>query len=609
MTDLIGHTLGQYRIVEEIGRGGMAIVYRAVQPSIGREVAIKVLPTHYSQDAAFLQRFSHEVQVIASLQHPHILRVYDFGEQDNKPYIVMEYVPGGTLATYIDDMPSGLPTEEVLRLTTQIAGALDYAHRQRVIHRDFKPSNVLLDMDLQPYLADFGIARVLGETSSITGSGIIGTPAYMAPEMTSRKVTHLVDIYALGVTVFQMLAGQPPYQAEDPFAVAVAHVTLPVPSILNMRPDLPEEVQDVIEKAMAKDPAARYQTAGRLARDLAAALAAAPGEVPYAPSPPRNGSEWADDTTTLDGGAVETSPSLVTPGRGMRRARRRRGVVMALVGIAVVAAAIIGLSLLGVLPDLITGFASPSPTGPGAAPPTAEPTNTAAPTDTPEPPPTRTPTEDQVIVPTPQPSPTSTLTPLPTSTATPDVTVLLRDDFTGSTLDYLLWLSGSTGNGSVSLGSDLLTITSGTASGKTTSAISNAFTVTGPGTWVIETRVRVLDEDGGSAAWGFVGNAGNGLAHFNLQNRTGLACIARQDSPNPPPVTSQYITATPGSWHTYRLELSQTELRCIIDDSLVATLTDNLPWDVAMPVVLDRGSDGQNRRLQVDYIEVRRIVP
>jgi serine/threonine protein kinase len=273
MTDLIGRTLGTYKIIDEIGHGGMANVYRATQPSIGREVAIKVLPPHFLQDRTFVRRFTREVQVIASLQHPHILPVYDFGEQDGLPYIVMAYMPGGTLADRMRKV-GALPLPEVTRLVEQIADGLDHAHQKGIVHRDFKPSNVLLDEHGNVYLADFGIAKVAESTTQLTGSGIVGTPAYMAPEVTrTDKVTRLIDVYALGVSVFEMLAGQHPYPSDTPVGVLLAHAAEPIPSICDSRPDLPEGLQHVIDRAMAKEPSDRYQSAGALAGDLQVVLA------------------------------------------------------------------------------------------------------------------------------------------------------------------------------------------------------------------------------------------------------------------------------------------------------------------------------------------------
>ena len=276
MTDLTGRKLGQYEITAWLGRGGMADVYRAVQPSIGREVAVKILPREFLHDPAFLERFNREVRIIANLKHPRVLPVYDFGEQDGLPFIVMAYMEGGSLADLIRQAPGGMDIEEVVRLTGQIAEGLDYAHRRGIIHRDFKPSNVLLDEEGNIYLGDFGIAKAIESTAQLTGSGIVGTPLYMAPEMAQPGgVTPLVDVYALGVAVYQMLTGRAPYEADTPIGLLMAHAVNPIPNVRALRPGLPEAVQRVIEQAMAKDPAQRYQSAGGLAAGLRSAVAGA----------------------------------------------------------------------------------------------------------------------------------------------------------------------------------------------------------------------------------------------------------------------------------------------------------------------------------------------
>ncbi|HEC23072.1 MAG TPA: hypothetical protein ENI95_09155 [Chloroflexi bacterium] len=269
MSGLIGRMLGPYEIVDKIGHGGMADVYRAVQPSIGREVAIKVLPAHFLQDPSFLQRFTREVRVISRLQHPRILPVYDFGEQDGLPYIVMAYMSSGTLADLIKATPGGLSLGETARLIGQIAEGLDFAHEKGIIHRDLKPSNILLDEKTNAYLSDFGIAKVTEATAQLTGSGIVGTPAYMAPEMAGMGgVTPLVDVYALGVVLFQMLTGKYPYEADTPMGILMAHVAHPIPDPREIRPDLPDDTRYIVERALAKDPLDRYQSAGELAADL-----------------------------------------------------------------------------------------------------------------------------------------------------------------------------------------------------------------------------------------------------------------------------------------------------------------------------------------------------
>ena len=268
--DLTGRKIGQYEIGEQLGQGGMATVYKAVQSSIGRVVAIKVMPTYFMGDPNFLQRFEREVKVIAELQHPRVLPVYDYGQDQGRPYIVMAYMPGGTLADLIRKGP--MPLEATVRLVEQIAEGLDHAHNHGIIHRDFKPSNVLLDANGNAYLADFGIAKMTESTVQLTGSGIVGTPAYMAPEMAEHgDVTPSIDIYALGITLYQMLTGKYPFEGETPIRVMMAHTQDPIPNVREARPDLPMPVAEVVRKAMAKKPADRYPTAGALASALRAA--------------------------------------------------------------------------------------------------------------------------------------------------------------------------------------------------------------------------------------------------------------------------------------------------------------------------------------------------
>ncbi len=268
MDKLIGQDLGQYHIIEEIAQGGMSTVYRATQTSIGRDVAVKILPSAMMHDPKFLERFNREVEVVASLQHPHILPVYDFGEVNGIPFVVMAYLRGGTLSDYIQHQ-GPLSLEEVARLIRQIAEALDFAHSKNIVHRDFKPSNVLLDEQRNTYLADFGLAKVMEGSTHLTGSMMLGTPMYMAPELAAMEPpTKAIDIYALGVTLFQMLTGRLPYETPTPAAAILAHVTQPIPTVLTVRADLPAKIQDVIDRAMAKSPVERFQTAGELLEAL-----------------------------------------------------------------------------------------------------------------------------------------------------------------------------------------------------------------------------------------------------------------------------------------------------------------------------------------------------
>ncbi len=269
--ELVGRKLGQYTLERVIGQGGMATVYVASQENIERKVAVKVLPPQFMHQPAFLERFRREVQVIARLQHPRILPVFDYGQFEDRPFIVMAYMGGGTLQERIRRGP--MPVGEVVRLVEQIAEGLDHAHRQGVIHRDFKPSNVLLDEHGNAYLADFGIAKISESTVQLTGSGIVGTPAYMAPEMADRgEVTASVDIYALGTTIYEMLTASLPYRGETPLRVMIAHAQDPIPSVRDKRPDVSPAVSSVVHRAMAKRPDQRYASAGELARALRAAF-------------------------------------------------------------------------------------------------------------------------------------------------------------------------------------------------------------------------------------------------------------------------------------------------------------------------------------------------
>ncbi len=285
MTNLQGKVLGQFEIMEEIGRGGMASVYRARQLTMNRIVAVKVLPQHLLHDPGFYERFEREVDVISHLEHPHILPIYDYGQTDNVPFIAMRYLGGGSLDQRIRRGPMSLSElEQPLR---QIAQALDYAHRQGIIHRDLKPGNIMLDENGNAYLSDFGIARVLG--SNLTGSMIVGTPAYMSPEQANgMPIDGRSDIYALGVVMFEMITGRAPYQAETPMAILLKHINEPMPPVSEFRPDVPQSVEDVIAKATAKDPDKRYSSASAMIDDLSVALREPVGTPRPKPAQPLN---------------------------------------------------------------------------------------------------------------------------------------------------------------------------------------------------------------------------------------------------------------------------------------------------------------------------------
>lgn len=268
---MIPQKIGRYEIKAELGRGGMATVYHAYDPRFRRDVAIKVLPREFLHDATIRARFEREAQTIAALEHAAIVPVYDFGEEGEQLYLVMRYMSGGSLADRIQR--GALLPDEALRIVTRLAPALDQAHAVGIIHRDLKPSNILFDQYSEAFLSDFGIVKLAETTAHLTGDSIVGTPAYIAPEMSKPGgLSPLVDIYALGVTLYQMLTGKLPFEADTPMGMLLAHTVEPIPDVREWQPNLPIAAQRVIERVMAKTPDERYQTAGEMAADLETAL-------------------------------------------------------------------------------------------------------------------------------------------------------------------------------------------------------------------------------------------------------------------------------------------------------------------------------------------------
>jgi serine/threonine protein kinase len=261
--------IGIYEIKSELGRGGMATVYQGYDPRFEREVAVKVLPSELLHaDPQFRLRFEREAKIIAQLEHTAIVPVYDVGESNGQPYFVMRYMPGGSLSERIK--AGELTIEETARILGAIAPGLDEAHSKGIVHRDIKPSNILFDRRGNPYISDFGIAKLTqAQAGNVTGSAIIGTPAYMAPEQAQgTEVDGRADIYALGIILFEMLTGRQPYEADTPMAVAIKHITDPVPRIRKTNPKLPEGMDGIILKAMAKNRNDRFSSAMEMTNAL-----------------------------------------------------------------------------------------------------------------------------------------------------------------------------------------------------------------------------------------------------------------------------------------------------------------------------------------------------
>ena len=262
-----GAALGPYRIVERIGRGGMATVYRAYHPALDRYVAIKVLPDFFAEDEGYRERFQEEARSVARLKHPHILNVFDFGQEGGITYLVLELVGGGTLA---DRLGGRMELQEVVAILRPLAGALDHAHSVGVLHRDIKPSNILIHRDGTPVLADFGLAKMAASVRKLTASGIVlGTPEYMSPEQaTGEPLGPPSDLYSFGIVAYEMLTGRVPFQADTPAAVLLSHLNRAVPPTRELTDELSGHVEEALRQALAKAPYDRFLSASEFVAAL-----------------------------------------------------------------------------------------------------------------------------------------------------------------------------------------------------------------------------------------------------------------------------------------------------------------------------------------------------
>jgi predicted Ser/Thr protein kinase len=326
----VGSNLGPYRVEERIGRGGMATVYRGYQSSLSRYVAIKVLPAFFAEEEGFFERFQQEAVAIARLRHPNILDVYDFGADQGEPYLVMEFIDGGTLA---DQVGPKLPVHYVAQMLAPVASALDYAHAQGIVHRDIKPSNVLLTRDGAPILSDFGIAKLTDATKQLTRTGgVVGTPTYMAPEQAvGEQAGPAADQYALAIAAYELLTGVVPFRGDTPMAILTAQARQPVPAPRSINPAISARVEAVLLKALAKRPEDRYGSVTEFVGALAQADGTTPSSIAIAAAP------------TPVGNSVPTRTSAPLSSTARRVTRRQ-----ALIGVAIASPLIVGAAGYGV---------------------------------------------------------------------------------------------------------------------------------------------------------------------------------------------------------------------------------------------------------------------
>ncbi len=267
MTFNDGENVGPYRVMEQLGRGGMATVYKAYHANLDRHVALKVLHPAFLEDVGFLARFQREARLVAKLEHPNIVPIYDFAEHAGQPYLVMKFVEGETLKAYL--LRGRLNVEQIWGVVDAVGAGLGYAHKQGILHRDIKPSNVIVATDGQMYLADFGLARIaeMGE-STLSGDMIMGTPQYISPEqaMGVKDLDARTDIYSFAVMLYEMVVGQVPFSSDTPFSIIHDHIYSPLPLPKSVNPSIPDEVERVLLKALSKDRDDRYQSVPELVK-------------------------------------------------------------------------------------------------------------------------------------------------------------------------------------------------------------------------------------------------------------------------------------------------------------------------------------------------------
>ena len=441
--DWIGYDLGgRYRIEALLGQGGMSAVYRAHDPNLRRTVAVKLIHSHLANDPDFIQRFEQEAGAVAALRQRHIVQVFDFNHDGDTYYMVMEYIPGESLQGRLRALHRAghrMPQADTVDLIATIAEAVGFAHKQGLVHRDLKPANIMLNAAGEPILMDFGVVKIVGGQHHTATGIVVGTPMYLAPELIrGRKPDARSDLYSLGVMLFEMLAGRTPFEADTPMQLMVKHVNEPVPDLRVLQPDVGPRLAAVVERALAKDPDQRYQSAGELAAALRAAMrpaataAARPQPIPVAVPTSRR----LATATAAPPAPLAAAPA---PGPGMRRTPFLLA-CGALVVLGLIAST--ALAAVAMRAALSQGRATATATAPADTPvptqapattlaPTARPSATGIPTDTPAAP-TATPAASATAPPAatrPPPTqapPTQAATTLATPTATATIELAAR---------------------------------------------------------------------------------------------------------------------------------------------------------------------------------------
>ncbi|MCP4423658.1 MAG: protein kinase [Chloroflexi bacterium] len=440
---LTGKTIGKYEILEKLGRGGMAEVYKGYQENLDRYVAIKLMHAFLVAEQDFLNRFQREAKAMAAMNHPNIVGVYDFDLYgDNTYYLVMEYISGGTLKEKLEALVKNnkrLPLEEAVRIAREVSEALAYAHKRNMIHRDIKPANIMMDEETdRAILTDFGIVKLVGgQSMAYTATGaLIGTPAYMSPEQALGKSgDERADIYSMGVLLFQMVTSQLPYEADTPLAVVMKHVNEPTPMPVSYFPEIPMALEAIIVKAMAKAPEERYQSAAELATALRTVdLSGAPATVRPTAVPPT----IAHDTPIGQTAPAQTISPAVADAEETAAAPPKKRSPWLYVGIIAIVAAIAAGIIFGLggretdptptIPAIVE--ASPLPATPTTETPTDEPEETAVPDNTPDVVASAIAAIALTEAAIPTVTETPTKTPTSTQTPTPDATLAFLDNCT-----------------------------------------------------------------------------------------------------------------------------------------------------------------------------------